>query len=277
LDPQHWFWVVLASTIGGIGGTIFTGQSSVFIAAACALAIVGCRLGRTWLTIVGLVVATAKPHLSGPLILFILLFEPRQRRSVAIAVGIVAILVVYAATVDSNLLHSYLGSIHTYSTRPVNDPAKLLGLISLFLHFGISLAAAQLLGILCLFLVLVLAGWLLRYSGGSLTRTPVALMLVIFSIGLARGIQGYDACSYAMGIALVATLDFRYRCTLLIPAALVWRPGLLDKVRQVYSEGQVGSFAWLGLLIGAVILTGLQLRSYWIDRSSALVAEASSA
>lgn len=69
LNLQHWFWVVLASTVGSIGGTIFPGQSSVFIAAACALAIVGCRLGRMWLTVVGLVVATAKPHLSGPLIL----------------------------------------------------------------------------------------------------------------------------------------------------------------------------------------------------------------
>jgi hypothetical protein len=194
---------------------------------------VGCRLGQMWLTVVGLVVATAKPHLSGPLIL-------------------------------------------TYSTGQVNDTAKLLRAISLFLHFGISLAAAQLLGILGLLLVLVLAGSLLRYSGGSLTRTPVALMLVMFSSGLARGIQGYDACCDPMGIALMATLDFRYRYNFLIPAALVWRSGLLDKVRQVVSGERVGSFAWLGLLIGTVILAGLQSRSYWTDRSSALVAEASS-
>ena len=277
LGLKHWLWVVLASTIGGIGGTIFTGQSSVFISAACALAIVGCRLGRMWLIVVGLVVATAKPHLSGPLILFILLFEPRQRRAVAIAAGVVAILVAYAAMVDSNLLHSYLGSIHAYNTLSVNDPARLLGAVSLFLRHGISPAAAEWLGILCLLLVLILTGWILKYSRGSLTRIPVALMLLTFSIGLARGIQGYDVCCYAMGIALVATLDFRYRCALFIPALLLWRPGLLNKVRLVASGYQVASFAWLGLLIGTVIIAALQLRSYWINRPSALISETSSA
>ena len=277
LGLKHWLWVVLASTIGGIGGTIFTGQSSVFITSACALAIVGCRLERMWLTVVGLVVATAKPHLSGPLILFILLFEPRQRRAVAIAAGVVAILVAYAAIVDSNLPHSYLDSIQTYNTLSVNDPAKLLGAVSLFLQFGIPLAAAQWLGILCLLIVLVLTGCLLRYSRRSLTQIPVALMLLTFSIGLARGIHGYDVCCYAMGVALLATLDFRYRCALLIPALLVWRPQLLDKVRLVVSGHQVASFAWLGLLTGTVIIAALQLRSYWINRCSALIAETSSA
>lgn len=275
LRLKHWFWVVLASTIGGISGTIFTGQSSVFITAACALAIVGCRLGRMWLTVVGLVVATAKPHLSGPLILFILLFEPRQRRAVALAAGIIAILVAYSAAVDSNLMRSYLGSMHTYNSLSQNDPAKLQGAVSLLLHFGISLAVAQWLGILCLFLVLVLTGWFLRHTHQSLTRIPVVLMLLTFSTGLARGIQGYDVCCYAIGIALVATLDFRYRCALLIPALLLWRPGLLD--RLVVSGTHVASFAWLGLLIGTVIIAAMQLRSYWINRSSDLVAETSSA
>jgi hypothetical protein len=275
LRLKHWFWVVLASTIGGISGTIFTGQSSVFITAACALAIVGCRLGRMWLTVVGLVVATAKPHISGPLILFIILFEPRQRRAVAVATGIVAILVAYSATVDSNLLHSYLRSMHIYNSVPQNDPARLLGAVSLFLHFGISLAVAQWLGILCLLLVLILTVWSIKYAHESLTRIPVALMLLTFSTGLARGIQGYDVCCYAMGIALVATLDFRYQCALFIPALLIWRPGLLD--RSVVSGTHVASFAWLGLLIGTVIIAALQLRSDLINRSSDLVAETSSA
>ena len=269
----HWLWVVMASTIGGIGGTIFTGQSSVFITAACALAIVGCRLGRMWLTVIGLVLATAKPHLSGPLILFVLLFEPRQRRALAIVAGVVAILVAYAAMVDSNLLHSYLDSIHTYNTLSQNDPAKQLGAVSLFLQFGIPLAAAQWLGILCLIIVLVLTACILKYSRESLTQVPIALMLLTFSTGLARGIQGYDVCCYAMGIALAATLNFRFRCALLIPALLVWRPGLLDKFGMVISGNHVASFAWLGLLTGTVIIAVLQFRSYWINRSSTFVAE----
>ena len=277
LGLKHWLWVVLASTIGGIGGTIFTGQTSVFVTASCALAIVGCRLERMWLTVVGLVVATAKPHISGPLILFILLFEPRQRRAVAIASGVIAILVAYAAIVDSNLLNSYLGSVHTYNTLSVNDPAKLLGAVSLFLGMGILPAVAQWLGVVCLLFVLALTVWLIRYSGGSITRIPLALMLLTFSIGLARGIQGYDVCCYAMGVALVATLTFRYRCALLIPALFLWRPVLLDGFRSVISGHQVVSCAWLGLLIGTIIVSTLQVRSYLVSRSSPLAADASSA
>lgn len=86
-----------------------------------------------------------------------------------------------------------------------------------------------------------------------------------------------NVCCYAMGIALVATLDFRYRCAILIPAPLLWRPVLLDGIRLVISGHQVVSFAWLGLLIGTVILAALQLRSYCINRPSALAAETSSA
>lgn len=62
LGPVHWIWVALASTMGGVAGTIFTGQTSVFIAAACAMALVGCRLQRPWLTVIGLAIATAKPQ-----------------------------------------------------------------------------------------------------------------------------------------------------------------------------------------------------------------------
>jgi hypothetical protein len=261
LGLRHWFWVVLASTIGGIAGTIFTGQTSVFIIAACAIAIVGCRIQSKWLTVVGLIIATAKPHISGPLILFILLFEPRGRRAIGIAAGFLVAVVAYAAVVDSNLFHSYLNSIHTYNALATNSPAKQIGVMPLLLHFGFSRELGQWFGGLCLILVLGQTALLLRRSRCSLTRVPLAIMLLVFSIGLAQPIQGYDVCCYALGIALLATLDLRYQWALLIPALLIWRSALLNGLHLTIPGNLLTTFAWLVLLIGSVIIAASYMRS----------------
>ncbi|MBV8672969.1 MAG: DUF2029 domain-containing protein, partial [Acidobacteriaceae bacterium] len=273
LRLKHWFWVVLASSIGGIAGTIFTGQTSVFTAAASALAIAGCRLQRTWLIVVGLVIATAKPHLSGPLILFIFLFEPRQRRAIAIAAGMIAAVVGYAAMVDSNLLHSYLNSVRTYNALAANDPVKQIGIVPLLLHFGISAQIGGWLGLLSLIFVLGLTALLLKHCRCALTQVPLALMLLAFSIGLARPIQGYDVCCYAIGIALLATLDLRSQAALLAPSLLIWRPALLSGLHLTISANLLSTLAWLGLLIGSVIIAALRLRSDEAVRTTPLAAE----
>jgi hypothetical protein len=260
LRLMHWFWVVLACTIGGIAGTIFTGQTSVFVTAACALAVVGCRIQRTWLTVVGLVVASAKPHLSGPVILFILLFEPRQGRAVAIAAGFIVALVGYTALVDSNLFHSYIDSVSTYKMLSVNDPAKQIGAVPLLLSFGVSLEVGHWLGALGLITVVGLAALLLKRYRSALTRMPYALLLLVFSIGIAQPIQPYDLSCYAMGVALLATLDLRYQCLLLTPALIIWRPALLSDLHITIPVNQLASFAWLSLLVGSVIIAILQLK-----------------
>jgi hypothetical protein len=254
LQPVHWFWVVIAATIGGISGTILTGQTSVFVAAAGALALVGARLQRTWLTVVGLVVASAKPHVSGPIILCIALFEPRQRKAVLIAAVIAALVCGYAALVDSNLISSYLGSVVTYKSLATNDPAGQVGLVSLFLRIGVSTQFAQVCGLGGLLAVLGLVALLLRrYPIERLSESSTAMMLVTFSVGLARPIQGYDLCAYAVGIALLATKEMYFQAALLIPALLVWRPGLLQKLSMLAPDNQVATIAWLALLMGCIV------------------------
>ena len=70
LRPSDWFWVVLASSVSGVAGTIFTGQTSVFIAAAVAIAIVGARCHRSWLTVAGFAIAGISQQLSAPALLY---------------------------------------------------------------------------------------------------------------------------------------------------------------------------------------------------------------
>jgi hypothetical protein len=255
LKVRHWVWVVLASTIGGISGTISTGQTSVFIAAAMAAALVGCRLQWTWLTVASLVVATAKPHLSGPLILFILLFEPRHRKAAAIAALILAVTVAYAAVTDAHLFHSYLDSMRTYNLLPANDPMKQIGLVSMLLRLGMGKVAAQALGVVGLVASMGMAARLLWRSGKSLSQCPVAMMLLILSVGLARGLQGYDVCCYATGIALLATLRPWQSVALLSPSLLIWRPAVARAIHLHLPVYSLETGAWLVLLVGVAAIS----------------------
>jgi len=131
LGPVPWCWLTLASTMGSIALTIFFGQSSVFIAAACALALVGSKLNRSWLTVVGLIVATAKPQLSFPLLLFIPLFEPRQRKAAIIALTIILIPLAYSAMIDPHIVRSYMDIVGSNRSLDVNDPAIQIGIAGL--------------------------------------------------------------------------------------------------------------------------------------------------
>jgi Glycosyltransferase family 87 len=260
LRPKHWLWVTIASTIGGISGAILTGQTSVFIAAACALAVVGCRLQRPWMTVVGLVVASAKPHLSGPILLFIAASERPQRRAMLIAIAGAALICCYAALIDPNIVRSYLGSIAAYNSLASNDPTTQIGLVSLLVRGGTSLRVAQLAGASCLAVVMGLAAWLLWKSRQGLSSSTHVMMLLIFSAGLARPIQAYDVCVYALGIGLLGTVESALSFGFLVPAILLWRPGLLDQLHLAIPNILVATGAWLAMLIGSMFLIGNDLR-----------------
>jgi hypothetical protein len=268
LRAKHWLWVTIASTIGGISGTILTGQTSVFVAAACALALVGCRLRRPWITVVGVVIASAKPHLSGPILVFIAASERSQRRAIVIAVTVAALICCYAALIDTNIVRSYLGSIATYSSLTANDPTTQIGLVSLLLRAGISLHVAQLLGAGCLSVIMGLAAWLLWTSRQSVSSNTHVMMLLIFSVGLARPIQAYDLCIYALGIGLLGAVESTISFGFLIPAILLWRPGLLDQLHLAIPNNLVATSAWLAMLIGSTFLIGNGLRPRLASRHS---------
>ena len=150
----------------------------MFIAAACALALVGCRLQRSWLTVIGLVIATAKPQLSFPLLLFIPWFEPRQRKAFLVAAAIVVLPCIYAAMVDAHFIQSCLDSISRCAALQVNNPAVEIGGAALFLRMGVSTFSSQILGIACSLAVLFFAARMLHRSGETLSRDPAAIMLL---------------------------------------------------------------------------------------------------
>ena len=270
LRPVHWFWVVLGSTIGGVAGTVYTGQTSLFITAACALALVGCRLQRPWLTVIGLVVASAKPHLSGPMLLFIAVFEPGQRKAVAIALAVVAVIFGYAAAVDAHLLQSYVDSVRAYTSLTVNDPAKLTGFVALLLRLGLTQKAAEAGGVIALVGLLGFVAWYVRRAGKPLAQLPLAIMLLVLSTGLARSIQGYDLCCYALAIALLATTELRAQIALVVPALIIWRPGLLLRASDpALTYNLVATFAWFVLLVAVVWLASRAMRGHRRSAGSA--------
>jgi len=260
LRPSHWFWVVLASTVSGVPGTIFTGQTSVFIAAAVAIAIVGSRCQRSWLTVVGFTIAGFKPQLSAPALLLILWLERRQRPAALIGVGMWVGVSAYAIAIDPHFVQNYLNSLSRYHSVAENTLANEFGLVRLLVRCGLGHALAQIIGLTCAVSILGEIVWFVRRSGRTLSSTPLALMLMIFSTAVFLPIHDYDLCFYATGLALIATLTRRYQVALCVPALLIWRPAPIHKLNPVAMPDLVPMLAWLSLLIcsSAILAARLQ-------------------
>ena len=257
----HWFWVVLASTMAAIDVSIFYGQSSVFIAAACAIALVGSRLQRPWLAVIGLVIATAKPQLSLPLLIFMPLFERRQRKAFLIAAAVIALPCAYAASIDPHIVQSYRDTVYSYGSVQINDPANQIGAVSLLARIGIGSPTSRIIGVICCLAVLFLAARLLLRSRESLSSSPLAMMLVVFSTGLAIPFHSPGMCCYSVGIALIATAKPRYRATYLLPSLFAWRPDLLlDRLHWNMPKSLIPSIAWMALILVTVVMYGGAVR-----------------
>jgi hypothetical protein len=216
-----------------------------------------------------MLVASAKPQLSGPLLLMLLVFEPQQRRAIGIAALVGALIVAYAAAVDPNLPRSYLHSVQSYSALQANDPLQLIGLVSLLLRLGVPGSGAQLLGLIVLAGTLGIVAWRLHRSGRRLSEDPVAITLLIFSIGVAKPIQGYDVCSYATGIALLGLMPLMFESVLLIPGLLLWRPAIAAKLHVTMPANFILTFASIALLTGALVMAVSGRRRPMADASRA--------
>ena len=258
LGVSHWAWLTLGITLGGVSATISTGQTSLLVAAACAVALLGCRLRRTWMVIAGAVIASAKPHLSAPILLFILLFEPAQRKSLIMAGGIILAFIAYAAALDGNFVANYLGSIRTYNAISNNDPRLQIGLSSFLARTDLSGLAMQVLGVVALALSLTVAGLLGRRTMPEKRSKALALILVVFSVGMAHSIQAYDVCIYSLGIALCSMLSRRLQLVCLVPALLLWRPTVPGRFIQTWTAAGIADLGWL-LVIAACLYAAARM------------------
>lgn len=248
LRPVHWLWLTLGTTIGGVSATISTGQTSLLVTAACTLALLGCQLRNRWMVIFGAVIASAKPHLSAPILLFIIVFEPLQRKSMLMAGAIALAFVGYAAALDGAFYDNYLGAINTYNAMSNNDPKVQIGLGSLLASLELSPVAAKIVSLSSLALLLALAGAIYRRRDGSEIRRALALTLVFFSVGIVHSIQGYDLCAYATGISLCSMLCRRMQLLYFLPTLLLWRPTIAARAIPSISSTAFAEVAWFMLL-----------------------------
>ncbi len=257
LRLMHWSWLTLGITIGGVSGTISTGQTSLLITAACALALLGCQLQYRSMVIVGTVIASAKPSLSAPILLFIFLVEPSQRKSMLIAGAIIIGFIAYASALDGNLIAHYLAGIDAYNAFPKNGPKAEIGLGSLLASTQLSPRTTQVLSVGALAISLTLAGMVAHRRHVLDGRaSAVALTLVFFSIGILHPIHGYDLCIYAMGISLCSMLSRRIQLVFIAPAICLWRPTLLSKVLPAVTTVAISNLAWVIILTGCIYSAG---------------------
>ena len=260
----HWSWLTLGTTLGGVSATISTGQTSLLITAACALALLGCRLQNRAMVIAGAVIASAKPHLSAPILLFILMFEPAQRKSMLIAGGIIAAFIAYTAALGGNFFTDYLGGINAYNAISNNDPKAQIGLGSFLASTDLSPLAIQALSVALLAVSLALAGVLRRRGHLDGRRSAMVLTLVFFSTGIVHTIHGYDVCIYAMGISLCSMLTRRMQLIYFVPAICLWRATVLSKVIPHWTPVYIADLGWSMLLIGCLYSAGrmMSVRTY---------------
>jgi len=258
LSLLHWSWLALGMTVGGVAATISTGQTSLLVAAACALALWGCRSRSRWMVIAGTVIASAKPHLSAPILLFLLLFEPAQRKSLFIAGGIIVAFIAYAAALDGNFFANYLGAIRAYNALSNNDPKLLIGLGYFLAGTNLSSLADQALGVVAIGISLALAGLLYR-RGELRAGNALALTLVFCTVGILHPIQGYDVCIYAVGISLCSMLPRRTQLVYLVPNLLLWRPTVFSRVIPHVTPASIANLGWLLLLTGCLYSAGRML------------------
>jgi len=252
----HWAWLTLGITIGGVSATISTGQTSLLISAACALALLGCRLQNRAMVIAGAVIASAKPHLSAPILLFILFFEPAQRKSMLIAGGIILALIAYTAALDGNFLADYISGLTVLNALSVNDPKAQIGLGSFLANTALSPLAAQVSSVAVLAIALTLAGMLRRRDNLDGRQSALVLTLVFFSTGIVHTIHGYDVCIYAMGISLCSMLSRRMQLIYLAPAVLLWRPSLFNRAIPSLTAISIADLGWAMFLTACIYSAG---------------------
>jgi hypothetical protein len=252
LQLMHWSWLTFGTTVGGVSATIATGQTSLLITAACAAALLGCRLKNDSMVIAGAVIASAKPHLAAPVFLFILMFEPAQRKSMLIAASIIAAFIAYTAALDGHFVSDYLGGINAYNAISNNDPKAQIGLGSFLASTDLSPVALQVLSVAVLAVSLTLAGVLYRRNIPDGRGIALALALVLFSTGIVHTIHGYDVCIYAMGISLCSLLSRRMQLVYIVPAIFLWRPTVLSRAIPGLTAVSIADLGWLILLTGCI-------------------------
>ncbi len=224
---RHYAWIAFGVAMGGVPGTILTGQSSIIVCAA-TLTLVTLPL-RWWpLMLPAMFVASSKPQIAGPILAVVFFADRAARRHLAIAGAGAIVLSAVALWGDHAPVTNLFQAIRGNAGLGANDPTRMIGLGPLLRFLPIGDGPIRILGWLALVAVIVVVA---RHSSEGATPerrlAPTALMAGFVSVGLAYPYHGYDTAIFAPTCAMAGILSGRRQLLCLPVFAVMGRPRLL--------------------------------------------------
>jgi hypothetical protein len=146
---RHYAWTAVGLTLGGMPGTILTGQSTVIVCAA-TLAVAISPFRRWYSLLPAIVVAGSKPQIAAPaLIVMALVDRPARRQILGAAIAatfICGLIMVFDTAPITHLLHTVWGNAHLGA----NTSTRMIGLGPLLAVLGVNKIVGGLLQLLAL-------------------------------------------------------------------------------------------------------------------------------
>jgi hypothetical protein len=264
LSLVHFGWLAFGMAIGGVPGTILTGQSTVIVcAAAFAVAALPSRL---WpLLLPALIVASSKPQIAGPVLLVVTLCDHAMRRRI-IGAGVLALLCCLAVLMlDSAPVTHLVQTLSGNAGLGPNSPGRMIGLGPLLWGLSVGGMVAKVLPWLALAgAVLLIVYHAPKFSTAERRVAPMPLIAGFLLTGLAYPYHGYDTAMFAPVCALCGLLPLRRQLVFFPALAVIGRPQLVSWLvvraeNHEVASNQLVTVFWLSLLVAAI---------YWCVRDA---------
>lgn len=254
LGIVRYAWIAFGILIGGVPGTILTGQSTVIVCAA-ALTVSVLPL-RFWpLFVPAVIVASSKPQIAGP-IFAVLLLGYRPGRRYILGAGLAALIVcLWVMSRDSAPATHLLQAVRGNASLGANGPTRMIGLEPLLETLSVDPRIARALGWLLLVAVIAMVGGRSGRSNSSQRQLiPTVIMAGFVSIGLAYPFHVYDTAMFAPVCGLAGLLSMRRQLFLLPVFAVMGRPRLVSWVWEKAGEISARDNTMCGVLwLSAVV------------------------
>ena len=251
LDRCEWLRKIaglfILLSVSAIPSTIYTGQSSVLAVAGLLLCWAGLESGRFWPLVLGLWIASCKPHITGApfLIMWLSRIENKSIPKALLLVAVASVAILFIG--DPHPWQSVPESLAEFSNLSINNPARLIGMMPLLLWVGINPPVAR---IICVILFISLVICVIginrvKYKGVGI-RGYWGVLPFVFT-GLLMPFQQYDLIVYAplFFTALIPRLGLWVGVTAI---ALLWRQSLVELLHLPVPINVVVSLGWLVLL-----------------------------
>jgi len=230
LPVAAWAWLAFSLTLFPVIGTIFTSQTGLFAVAGAMLAIVACRFDRPFVIVAGIVMASSKPQLTAPVLLFLFLFQKKNRRAINAALALVALSGILMVIGNPAPLDSAVLTFRQYTRASVNYETNMYGLAALLRYWGAGQVLTHIVTAAVFFLIFTFVVYALRRRLSAdpffdISASPAAIAVLFTLAGVITAIHWYDLVAFSPAVMLAGTRS-RGQQLLLSPALLgIWRPG----------------------------------------------------